>query len=67
MPKVRTTTYTRAGDGQQLARVTVYLPKGAHRELKVRCAGEGRAVSDVVAELVSGWLARGNASPGTTS
>lgn len=37
-------------------RTTVYLPKKLHRELRAAAIGEGREMSDVIAELVEQWL-----------
>lgn len=37
-------------------RTTVYLPKGLHRQLKAAAAAEDQEMSEVVAQLIEGWL-----------
>jgi len=38
-------------------RITAYVPVGHWREFRLRCMADERTMSDVVAELVAGWLA----------
>lgn len=37
-------------------RTTVYLPKGLHRKLEAAAAAEDQEMSEVVAQLIEGWL-----------
>ena len=37
-------------------RLTVYLPPGLAKDLRVRCASERRSVSDAVTEAVGAWI-----------
>lgn len=37
-------------------RTTIYLPKQLHRQLKAVAASQERQMSDIVTELIEGWL-----------
>ncbi|MGD1873501.1 MAG: CopG family transcriptional regulator [Mastigocoleus sp.] len=41
-------------------RTTVYLPKQLHRQLKAAAASEVRQMSDIIIELIEGWLEEKN-------
>lgn len=51
----KTTRYTRE-NGEELERLTIYLPFDLAGQLRVRCAEERKRVSDAVAESVAAWL-----------
>lgn len=38
-------------------RTTVYLPRQIHRRLKSAAADEEKEISEIIEELVTGWLA----------
>lgn len=52
-----TTTVTRKRTGAELRRMTIYLPDDVARAIKVRCAQEGRTITDVMSELAGKWVA----------
>jgi hypothetical protein len=44
-------------DGRIRRRMTVYLPPELAREISVRCAGDGRDVSDLVTDALTAYIA----------
>jgi hypothetical protein len=58
----KTTRYVRKrGDkaGEELRRLTVYLPMELERRLALRCAEQGRRpLSDAISEALETWLGR---------
>ena len=39
-------------------KLTAYVPKQLHRAAKARLVEQGREISDLIEELVTGWLER---------
>ena len=44
------------GNNPDYVRTTFYLPKQLHRQLKAAALDEEREMSEIVEELVDGWL-----------
>lgn len=40
----------------EFVRTTLYLPKKLHKQLKAKALFQDRQMSDIVAELIEGWL-----------
>lgn len=48
-------------DGLETRSTTIHFPVELHQQLRMRAAADGRRISEMVAEAVQEWLARGAA------
>jgi hypothetical protein len=42
----------------QMVPLPVYLPEDVHKDLRHAAIDEGRSATDIIRELVSGWLVK---------
>lgn len=55
-PRPDTATRGDLEDVEEPFKLTLNIPTGLHRRLKMACAGAGLSMTDVLSELIRGWL-----------
>lgn len=58
-PEIHSSKSTTKSTDPNFTRTTIYLPKDLHRQLKAAAASEDKQMSDIVIELIEGWLNKG--------